>query len=114
MCAAKAYLDVLMRLRRYFNGFGFTELRTDCLCFKQHARLFKALSLAPLYTAGGELFVRCSAVPSLALYYLKHNGGASGVYETGKLALSRLNFFCAVGDSRVFLHLFRSVYSAFF
>ncbi|AUG91448.1 Phenylalanine--tRNA ligase beta subunit [Candidatus Hodgkinia cicadicola] len=113
---AKAYFNVLMIVRRYLNGFGFREFKTDCFLYKQHVRLFKALSFVSLYTVNSGLFIRCSAVPNLAAQYFKHSSTACGVYETGKLTINckAFDFVCVVGDSQIFSHLFCSVYYTFF
>ncbi|AUG33771.1 Phenylalanine--tRNA ligase beta subunit [Candidatus Hodgkinia cicadicola] len=112
----RACFNVLMSLRRYFNGFEFREFRTDCFVYKQHARLFRALSFVSLHTANNNLFVRCSAVPNLAAQYSRHDSTVCGVYETGKLTVNckTFEFFCVIGDSQIFSHLFCSVYNTFF
>ncbi|AUI38865.1 Phenylalanine--tRNA ligase beta subunit [Candidatus Hodgkinia cicadicola] len=112
----RACFNVSMSLRRYFNGFGFREFRTDCFVYKQHVRLFRALSFVSLHTANNNSFVRCSAVPNLAAQYSRHSSTVRGVYETGKLTVNckTFGFFCVIGDSQIFAHLFCSVYNAFF
>ncbi|AUG91337.1 Phenylalanine--tRNA ligase beta subunit [Candidatus Hodgkinia cicadicola] len=113
---ARAYFNVLMIIRRYFNGFGFREFKTDCFLYKQHVCLFKALSFVSLYTVNSNLFIRCSAVPNLAAQYFKHSSTVCGVYETGKLTINckAFDFVCVIGDSQIFSHLFCSVYNTFF
>ncbi|XXN13653.1 MAG: hypothetical protein AAI902_00225 [Candidatus Hodgkinia cicadicola] len=113
---ARTYFNVLMLLRRYFNGFGFREFKTDCFLYKQHARLFKALSFVLLHTVDNNLFVRCSAVPNLAAQYSRYSSAVCGVFETGKLTVNckAFDFFCVIGDAQIFSHLFCSVYSMFF
>ncbi len=112
----ETYFNVLMTLRRYFNGFGFREFKTDCFLYKQHVRLFRALSFVLLYTVNSNLFVRCSAVPNLAVQYSRHSSTVCGVYETGKLTANcrTFEFFCVIGGSQIFFHLFCSVYNTFF
>ncbi|AHL30941.1 MAG: hypothetical protein HCTETUND1_132 [Candidatus Hodgkinia cicadicola] len=113
---ARAYFNVLMIIGRYLNGFGFREFKTDCFLYKQHVRLFKALSFVSLYTVSCNLFIRCSAVPNLAVQYFKHSSTVCGVYETGKLTINckAFDFVCVIGDSQIFSHLFCSVYNTFF
>ncbi len=105
-----------MRLRRCFNSFEFREFKTDCFLYKQHVRLFRALSFVPLFTTNNNLFIRCSAVPNLAAQYSKHSSTVCGVYETGQLTVDckTFRFFCAAGSSQIFSHLFCSVYNTFF
>ncbi|AUG34139.1 Phenylalanine--tRNA ligase beta subunit [Candidatus Hodgkinia cicadicola] len=112
----KTYFNDLMALRRYFNSFEFREFKTDCLLHGMQARLFAALSFVSLYTVNNNLFVRCSAVPNLAAQYSRCSSTVCGVYETGKLTVNckAFEFFCAIGDSQIFSHLFCSVYNAFF
>ncbi|AUG33945.1 Phenylalanine--tRNA ligase beta subunit [Candidatus Hodgkinia cicadicola] len=112
----KTYFNVLMSLRRYFNSFEFREFKTDCLLRGMQARLFAALSLVSLHTVNKNLFVRCSAVPNLAAQYSRCSSTVCGVYETGKLTVNckTFEFFCVIGDSQVFSHLFCSVYNTFF
>lgn len=114
--SARAYFNVLMLLRRCFNSFGFREFKTDCFLYKQHVRLFRALSFVLLHTANNNLFIRCSAVPNLAVQYSKHSSTVCGVYETGKLTVNcrAFEFFCVIGDAQIFSHLFCSVYNTFF
>ncbi|ATW05997.1 Phenylalanine--tRNA ligase beta subunit [Candidatus Hodgkinia cicadicola] len=110
------YFNVLMSLRRYFNGFEFREFKTDCFVYKQHVRLFRALSFVSLYAVNNNLFIRCSAVPNLAVQYSRHSSAVCGVYETGKLTVDckTFEFVCVIGDSQIFSHLFCSVYNTFF
>ncbi len=116
MTLARAYFNVLMTLRRYFNGFEFREFKTDCFLYRAQTRLFTALSFVLLRTADSNLFVRCSAVPNLAAQYSRCSSTVCGVYETGKLTLDckAFEFFCVIGDSQIFSHLFCSVYNTFF
>ncbi|AUG33840.1 Phenylalanine--tRNA ligase beta subunit [Candidatus Hodgkinia cicadicola] len=110
----KTYFNVLMSLRRYFNSFEFREFKTDCLLHGTQARLFAALSFVSLHAK--NLFIRCSAVPNLAAQYSGCSSTVCGVYETGKLTVNckTFEFFCVIGDSQVFSHLFCSVYNTFF
>ncbi len=105
-----------MLLRRYFNSFGFREFKTDCFLYKQHVFLFRALSFVPVFTVNNNLFVRCSAVPNLAAQYSRRSSAVCGVYETGKLTVNcrTFKFFCAIGSSQIFSHLFCAVYNTFF
>ncbi len=113
---ARAYFNVLMTLRRYFNGFEFREFKTDCFLYRAQTRLFTALSFVLLCTVNNNLFVRCSAVPNLAAQYSRYSSTVCGVYETGKLTVNckALEFFCVIGDSQIFSHLFSAVYNTFF
>ncbi|ATW06085.1 Phenylalanine--tRNA ligase beta subunit [Candidatus Hodgkinia cicadicola] len=112
----RTYFNVLMTLRRYFNGFGFRELKTDCFLYKRHVPLFRALSFVSLHALDNNLFIRCSAVPNLAVQYSRRRSTVCGVYETGKLTLNckTFEFFSVVGGSQIFFHLFCSVYNTFF
>ncbi len=116
VASERVYLNVLMILRRYFNGFGFREFKTDCFLYKQHVRLFAALSFVSLRAVSNNLFIRCSAVPNLAAQYSRHSSTVCGVYETGKLTVNceTFEFLCVIGDSQIFSHLFCSVYNTLF
>ncbi len=108
--------NVSMTLRRYFNSFEFREFKTACFLYRAQTRLFTALSFVSLHTVNNNLFVRCSAVPNLAAQYSKCSSTACGVYETGKLtvACKTFEFFCVIGGSQIFSHLFCSVYNTLF
>ncbi|XXN19774.1 MAG: hypothetical protein AAJB65_00190 [Candidatus Hodgkinia cicadicola] len=118
--AASIYFNGLMLTRRHLIRHGFIELKTSCLLPKQDLNVLDcafvgALNCVPVYNTKAELFVRSSAVPSLASFFSK-TCGSRGVCETGKLNVfdKSVNFLCALSDSVVFYHLFRIIFKKYF